>query len=98
MAPLSLADPTIDNTVGAVFLGLLGACALFGVTSVQAYLYFHNYPDDARLHKVSVVILWYVVLWSGNYCNQFLQASGYVPSSTDDTCDVLVHCKGFWEA
>ncbi len=60
MAPLSLAAPTVDNTVGAVFLGMLGACALFGVTSVQAYMYFHNYPMDSHWNKTSVVVLWYV--------------------------------------
>ncbi|KAF9039697.1 hypothetical protein BDZ89DRAFT_373631 [Hymenopellis radicata] len=58
MAPLSLADPTVDNTVGAVFLGMLGACALFGVTSVQAYMYFHNYPKDSHWNKISVAVLW----------------------------------------
>ncbi|KIY69055.1 hypothetical protein CYLTODRAFT_489277 [Cylindrobasidium torrendii FP15055 ss-10] len=58
MPPLSLADPTIDNTVGAVFLGILGACILFGITTLQAYIYFQRYPEDGRLNKLAVSVLW----------------------------------------
>ncbi|PPQ94270.1 hypothetical protein CVT25_004927 [Psilocybe cyanescens] len=58
--PLSLAEQTLDNTVGAVLLGVIGASLLFGITTLQAYWYYHSYPYDSLLHKYSVAILWYV--------------------------------------
>ncbi|KAK0229411.1 hypothetical protein EDD85DRAFT_850386 [Armillaria nabsnona] len=59
MAPLvSLVPETIDNTLGAVFLGLLSACFLFGITTLQAYFYFHNYPRDTIVHRLSVGVLY----------------------------------------
>ncbi|KAF8159005.1 hypothetical protein BJ912DRAFT_832624, partial [Pholiota molesta] len=61
MAPvalLSLANSTIDNTVGAIFLGVVGASLLFGITTLQAYWYYHSYYNDSRLHKCSVALLW----------------------------------------
>ncbi|KAJ7292055.1 hypothetical protein C8J57DRAFT_1274522 [Mycena rebaudengoi] len=54
----SLQAPTLDNTLGAVFLGVVVSCILFGVSSLQVYWYFHYYPNDGRLHKTSVAILW----------------------------------------
>ncbi|KAF8188684.1 hypothetical protein BJ912DRAFT_391935 [Pholiota molesta] len=61
MAPvalLSLANSTIDNTVGAIFLGVVGASLLFGITTLQAYWYYHSYYNDSRLHKCAVALLW----------------------------------------
>ncbi|TFK42305.1 hypothetical protein BDQ12DRAFT_719191 [Crucibulum laeve] len=54
----SLQEPTLDNTVGAAFLGVVAASFLFGVTTLQAYWYYHSYPRDTLLHKYSVAILW----------------------------------------
>ncbi|KAJ6458586.1 hypothetical protein C8R47DRAFT_148782 [Mycena vitilis] len=50
--------PPLDNSLGAVFIGLVLSCMLFGVSSLQVYYYYHYYPNDNRLHKVSVGILW----------------------------------------
>ncbi|KAF8956754.1 hypothetical protein BDZ97DRAFT_1925126 [Flammula alnicola] len=61
MAPtslLSLANQTLDNTVGALLLGVVGASLLFGITTLQTYWYYHSYPNDSRLHKCSVALLW----------------------------------------
>jgi hypothetical protein len=57
MAP-SLQQPTLDNTVGAVFIGIAVASFIFGVTTLQAYTYYHRYPNDSLLHKLSVAVLW----------------------------------------
>ncbi|KAF9461355.1 hypothetical protein BDZ94DRAFT_816290 [Collybia nuda] len=54
----SLQGPTIDNTVGAIFLGVVGAAFLYGVTTLQAYWYYHRFTKDSRVHKYSVGILW----------------------------------------
>ncbi|KAJ7056039.1 hypothetical protein C8F01DRAFT_1156627 [Mycena amicta] len=50
--------PTLDNTLGAVFLGVIFSCILFGISTLQMYLYYHFYPSDSSLHKVSVAVLW----------------------------------------
>ncbi|KAK7017411.1 hypothetical protein R3P38DRAFT_1326834 [Favolaschia claudopus] len=49
---------TLDNTLGAVFIGVVVSCILFGVSALQVYLYYHYYPTDSRLHKLSVAVLW----------------------------------------
>jgi hypothetical protein len=76
MAPLHFGSvtQTLDNTVGAIFLGVIGAglyvpsfaclnaishqCSLFGVNTLQLGYYFHSFPNDIALHKVSVALLW----------------------------------------
>ncbi|KAJ3566340.1 hypothetical protein NP233_g7067 [Leucocoprinus birnbaumii] len=62
MAPttalISLESTTLDNTVGALFLGVLGAVFLFGITTLQTFWYYHLYPKDSLLHKCSVAVLW----------------------------------------
>jgi len=54
----SLQAQTLENTVGAAFLGVVCASILFGITTLQAYYYFHNYPKDRKLFKLSVTVLW----------------------------------------
>jgi hypothetical protein len=58
--PVSLipAGATVDNTWGAAFLGLLVAAILYGITSLQVYVYFTNYPNDPRRFKALTVIVW----------------------------------------
>ncbi|KAJ7306900.1 hypothetical protein DFH08DRAFT_793045 [Mycena albidolilacea] len=47
----------VDNTLGALFLGVTVSCMLFGVSALQVYYYYHYYPNDSLLHKVSVGFL-----------------------------------------
>ncbi|KAJ3718030.1 hypothetical protein DFJ43DRAFT_1159623 [Lentinula guzmanii] len=54
----SLQSRTIDNTLGAVFIGIVGATFLFGITTLQVYLYYHHYRRDSRFHKLAVAVLW----------------------------------------
>ncbi|ESK92812.1 hypothetical protein Moror_9144 [Moniliophthora roreri MCA 2997] len=54
----SLEEVTVDNTLGAVFLGVIGSGVLFGVTCLQAYIYYHRFSRDSVLHKISVAVLW----------------------------------------
>ncbi|KAJ7624395.1 hypothetical protein FB45DRAFT_82585 [Roridomyces roridus] len=58
MALSSLVPETLENTLGAFFFGVIFSCILFGVSSLQVYLYFHHYPNDGLLYKSSVGILW----------------------------------------
>ncbi|KAL1742234.1 hypothetical protein HDZ31DRAFT_43693 [Schizophyllum fasciatum] len=45
---------SLDTMYGAPFLGVIIAAFLFGVTSLQAYWYFHHYPRDPIKQKLSV--------------------------------------------
>ncbi|KAJ3517294.1 hypothetical protein NLJ89_g602 [Agrocybe chaxingu] len=40
-----------DRGLGAPFLGYSIGCLLFGITALQAYQYFTNYPKDSRMRK-----------------------------------------------
>ncbi|KAJ7159220.1 hypothetical protein C8R43DRAFT_1178006 [Mycena crocata] len=57
-AVYSTQPPTLGNTLGALFLGMVFSAILFGVSSLQVYLYFHYFPHDSLLHKFSVGFIW----------------------------------------
>ncbi|KAF9033566.1 hypothetical protein BJ165DRAFT_753727 [Panaeolus papilionaceus] len=48
----------LDGTLGAAFLGTLAAAILYGITSVQTFMYFHDYKEDGRTLKGMVLMLW----------------------------------------
>ncbi|KAF9524467.1 hypothetical protein CPB83DRAFT_897865 [Crepidotus variabilis] len=58
--PLSqiLQGQTVDNLWGAAFLGLLAACMLYGITTLQTYNYFSNYPNDPKKFKLLAMVVW----------------------------------------
>ncbi|KAJ7259992.1 hypothetical protein B0H12DRAFT_1231928 [Mycena haematopus] len=58
MSAFTTEAQTLDNTLGAVFLGVVVSCILFGVSALQVYHYYHYYPNDSSLHKVAVGVLW----------------------------------------
>ncbi|KAF9068195.1 hypothetical protein BDP27DRAFT_1224764 [Rhodocollybia butyracea] len=45
---------TIDNTLGALFVGFAVACCVYGVLMSQMYTYFVNYPMDRPVYKFIV--------------------------------------------
>jgi len=48
---------TLGNTIGASLLGVIAASILFGITVVQVYIYYHNYPKDWKFQKIAVAFL-----------------------------------------
>ncbi|KAG6915483.1 hypothetical protein DXG01_011314 [Tephrocybe rancida] len=56
----SLQPATLDNTVGALLLGAVGAAFLYGFTTLQTFWYFHRWSKDSPLHRYSVGILWFL--------------------------------------
>lgn len=52
------AFPTLDDTIGAMLLGMAGSAIFVGLSTLQMYRYYHYYPEDCLLHKLSVAILW----------------------------------------
>lgn len=60
--PPPLADPfahvKFDNSLGALLIGVIVSAILFGLTSLQSYLYYTNYPRDRLSFKILVGALW----------------------------------------
>ncbi|KAF7302706.1 NAD(P)-binding protein [Mycena chlorophos] len=52
------AAPTLDNTLGAVQLGVFFSGIIFGSTTQHLYYYYNYYLFDSLLHKSAVAILW----------------------------------------
>jgi len=50
--------PNLGPTMGATYLGAMGAAVLYGCTNVQTYLYLKSYPDDRLFQKRAVAVLW----------------------------------------
>ncbi|KIK52347.1 hypothetical protein GYMLUDRAFT_251289 [Collybiopsis luxurians FD-317 M1] len=57
MTSLSAVD-TLDNTLGALFNGVIVGAALWGVGSLQLYIYFYKFPKDRLLLKSTVLAAW----------------------------------------
>ncbi|KZT42651.1 hypothetical protein SISSUDRAFT_1041263 [Sistotremastrum suecicum HHB10207 ss-3] len=49
---------SLDSTFGAVLLALVFSAVLFGLTTLQTYLYFNRFPHDARWMKGLVATIW----------------------------------------
>lgn len=50
-------SPGIHDTLGAAFIGLLFGTTLYGITILQAYQYFLKYPNDTKVQKGWVILL-----------------------------------------
>lgn len=50
--------PSLGMTLGAVYIGATVAAILFGITNLQAVIYYKKYPDDWWVYRYSVAILW----------------------------------------
>ncbi|KAE9402902.1 hypothetical protein BT96DRAFT_990741 [Gymnopus androsaceus JB14] len=46
------------NTLGSLLIGGFIAVFLFGLSTVQTYLYYREYPKDHRLLKLMVAFVW----------------------------------------
>ncbi|KAJ6460984.1 hypothetical protein C8R45DRAFT_1028869 [Mycena sanguinolenta] len=50
--------PAMDNTLGALEIGVLVSYMLFGVTITQTYIYYNRFPDDPTKLKALVAFIW----------------------------------------
>ncbi|EPQ56044.1 hypothetical protein GLOTRDRAFT_129249 [Gloeophyllum trabeum ATCC 11539] len=48
----------LEQSLGALFVGILVAAILLGITNLQTYVYFKSYPNDWLHYKLAVVFLW----------------------------------------
>ncbi|OCH96041.1 hypothetical protein OBBRIDRAFT_359042 [Obba rivulosa] len=51
-------SPHFDDTLGALFLGHMFSMLLYGVTSLQTWIYFRRYPQDPLVLRSLVLFLW----------------------------------------
>ncbi|KAJ6564716.1 hypothetical protein B0H19DRAFT_1259133 [Mycena capillaripes] len=64
---------SLDSTLGALELGGVLGTLLFGITSVQTFYYYRDYPRDALLLRTVVGVIWIfefvhtVLVWHGIY-------------------------------
>ncbi|KAF7335039.1 hypothetical protein MVEN_02254200 [Mycena venus] len=56
MDPVTSFNP--NPSLGALQIGVLISCVLFGVTTTQAYIYYTRFPQDSRKIKALVVSVW----------------------------------------
>ncbi|KAK0435711.1 hypothetical protein EV421DRAFT_1908412 [Armillaria borealis] len=50
--------PSLGTTIGAAYVGAMLSSLLFGVTVLQVFIYYREYPNDWQLYHYSVGILW----------------------------------------
>ncbi|EGO03142.1 hypothetical protein SERLA73DRAFT_176663 [Serpula lacrymans var. lacrymans S7.3] len=48
----------IHSTFGAGFIGAMVSTILYGITTLQTYLYFIHYPKDSPYTKALVAVIW----------------------------------------
>ncbi|OCH89008.1 hypothetical protein OBBRIDRAFT_43375 [Obba rivulosa] len=49
---------TTDNTLGAVLIGVIVSAVLYGVTTVQTYIYYERNVADPVYLKLAIFVLW----------------------------------------
>ncbi|KAJ7445041.1 hypothetical protein FB451DRAFT_1293185 [Mycena latifolia] len=49
---------SVDDTLGAAFIGFAFSCAAFGVNTNQVFTYFGRYPEDKLAYKALVILIW----------------------------------------
>ncbi|KAF7295956.1 hypothetical protein MKEN_01410100 [Mycena kentingensis (nom. inval.)] len=50
--------PAVDNTLGALQIGVLVSYLLFGITTAQTYTYYNRFKADSTWLKSGVAIVW----------------------------------------
>ncbi|KAJ7260516.1 hypothetical protein B0H12DRAFT_1107675 [Mycena haematopus] len=56
MDPVASFDP--NTTLGSLQIGVLVSCVLFGVATMQCYIYFTRFPEDSRTLKALTAFVW----------------------------------------
>ncbi|KAI0049075.1 hypothetical protein FA95DRAFT_962839 [Auriscalpium vulgare] len=54
---MSTALPSLDSTMGGLYIGILASAALWGVTTLQTWYYYREYPKDPWHFKALVAVV-----------------------------------------
>ncbi|KAF7289280.1 hypothetical protein MIND_01389600 [Mycena indigotica] len=57
-SPLLIPQTFVNNTVGALQIGVLVSYVLFGITTTQAYIYYGRFPEDPIWIRSMVALVW----------------------------------------
>ncbi|RPD63518.1 hypothetical protein L227DRAFT_392609 [Lentinus tigrinus ALCF2SS1-6] len=77
----------LNSTYGALFIGLLASAVLFGVTMLQAFVYFSQYPADRVWRKLAVCWLCFLDALHLALCAHFVYF--YLVINYDDSSALL---------
>ncbi|KIM74319.1 hypothetical protein PILCRDRAFT_828312 [Piloderma croceum F 1598] len=50
--------PSLSESLGAAYLGVVLSSILFGITTLQVYIYYQHYPADKLKNRIVVPLLW----------------------------------------
>ncbi|EPQ56832.1 hypothetical protein GLOTRDRAFT_92054 [Gloeophyllum trabeum ATCC 11539] len=105
------APPALDNSLGAILIGVICASALYGLSCLQTFQYLRAYRDDRFYLKALVLILWcldtlhsaftchalyyYAVTMYGNYL-ALATANWWVPVALNVCIGSLVQMYMGW--
>ncbi|KAK0445653.1 uncharacterized protein EV420DRAFT_1572081 [Desarmillaria tabescens] len=67
--------PSLGMTLGSVYIGAIIAAILFGITNLQAVIYYKKYPDDWWIYQYSVNAL-HVALGTHALYHYFVDSFG----------------------
>ncbi|OBZ75968.1 hypothetical protein A0H81_04737 [Grifola frondosa] len=62
----------VEDLLGYMLTGICLACILFGVTTVQTFIYTQTYPEDPVLLKIMVIAIWAMQTLQTGFCISFL--------------------------
>ncbi|KAI0364755.1 hypothetical protein BV20DRAFT_974050 [Pilatotrama ljubarskyi] len=68
------ADNLAVPFIGGLLIEVFVACVLYGITTLQSFMYFQKYPGDARTLKLLVAAVWILETVHTAFCMHFLYA------------------------
>ncbi|KAL4073584.1 hypothetical protein J3A83DRAFT_4370859 [Scleroderma citrinum] len=85
-----MATINLSDTFGAAFIGGMVTAVLYGITTLQTYLYFMNYPNDSVATKLFVMAIWildtlHVSLMCHALYYYLISNYGFAPALADGT-------------
>ncbi|OBZ66842.1 hypothetical protein A0H81_13290 [Grifola frondosa] len=62
----------IDDLMGALLVGVFVACVLYGITTLQVFMYIQTFPGDPSFLKFMVALVWIMETVHTALCTQFI--------------------------
>ncbi|TFK46678.1 hypothetical protein OE88DRAFT_884315 [Heliocybe sulcata] len=62
----------VDEILGSVLVGIFIAAILYGITTTQAFMYYQNYPNDQKMLKSMVGMIWFMETLHTGFCIDFV--------------------------
>ncbi|KAI0316658.1 hypothetical protein OF83DRAFT_1283982 [Amylostereum chailletii] len=51
-------EEQVKHTYGSISLGVYASVGFLGITTLQCWLYYLNYPNDSKINKLMVATIW----------------------------------------